>query len=116
MTDAISRVRAAHARVLLANAYRDNGDLGASHHVLSGFDLTPDTQIALLAIRDALAETAATPVEAGADVAEGWRLVPVEPTEDLLKAGCAIPGVSLETGRRMWSQMLAAAPTPPVTK
>jgi len=41
-------------------------------------------------------------------------VVPVEPTEAMLKAGCAIPGVSLETGRKMWRAMLAASPVVPV--
>lgn len=38
------------------------------------------------------------------------KVVPVEPTEAMLRSGCAIPGVSLQTGRRMWSAMLAASP------
>lgn len=42
-------------RDLLAQAYQDNGDLGAAGYIRSGHDLTPDTQIALLAIKDALA-------------------------------------------------------------
>lgn len=37
-------------------------------------------------------------------------LVPREPTEEMLISGCAIPGVSLETGRRMYRAMLAASP------
>jgi len=45
---------------------------------------------------------------------EAWRTVPVEPTEAMLKAGCAIPGVCLETGRKMWRAMLAASPVVPV--
>lgn len=45
--------------------------------------------------------------------AAGMVLVPREPTEAMLINGCAIPGVSLDTGRRMYRAMLdAAAPLP----
>lgn len=42
----------------------------------------------------------------------GYVLVPLEADDDMLKAGCSIPGVSLETGRRMWRAMLARTPSP----
>ena len=32
-----------------------------------------------------------------------------EPTEAMLIKGCCIPGVSLETGKRMWQAMIDAA-------
>ncbi|WP_341209838.1 hypothetical protein [uncultured Sphingomonas sp.] len=42
-------------RTILAKAYRDNGDIGAANYIEAGHDLQPDTQVHLLAIRDALA-------------------------------------------------------------
>jgi len=56
-------------RKLLAKAYRDNGDLGAADYIEAGRDLTPDTQIALLAIRDALAAQPPQPQREGIP---GW--------------------------------------------
>ena len=44
------------ARALLAETYRDNGDLGSANYVAAGHDITPDTQIALLAIVTAIEE------------------------------------------------------------
>jgi hypothetical protein len=43
-------------RQLLAQAYLDNGDYGSAATIRSGHDLTPNTQIALLAIKNALAQ------------------------------------------------------------
>lgn len=40
----------------------------------------------------------------------GYKMVPVEPTEEVLISACAIPGVSLETGKRMYAAFTAAAP------
>ncbi len=62
----------------------------------------------LARLRAALTDATAVSVPGKA---EGYVLVLKEPTEAMLIAGCAIPGVSLETGRRMYRAMLAAAPT-----
>lgn len=43
-------------------------------------------------------------------VPDGWKLVPIEPTEDMLKAGCRF--ASEHNAKGSWSQMLAAAPKP----
>ena len=43
------------------------------------------------------------------DGVPGMVLVPREPTKAMLIDGCAIPGVSLETGKRMWRAMLSAS-------
>lgn len=59
---------ASKARAILAKAYRDNGDLGAANYVEAGLDLTPDTQVHLLAIIDALANRP-QPVEVPDDLA-----------------------------------------------
>ena len=57
-----------------------------------------------------------------ANRAQGWRLVPVEPTEEMLRAGAGVwlGGIVymmdeawLERMRQTWSPMLSAAPTPP---
>lgn len=57
---------------------------------------------------------------AGVAVPEGWKLVSIEPTEEMIQAGIETP--CIETGddiaderedyRRMYSAMLAAAPYP----
>lgn len=41
---------------------------------------------------------------------DGWKLVPVEPTEDMVKAGCRF--ASEHNAKGSWSKMLAAAPKP----
>ncbi|WP_447867980.1 hypothetical protein [Rahnella bonaserana] len=41
---------------------------------------------------------------------DGWKLVPIEPTEDMLNAGCRF--ASEHNTKGSWSQMLAAAPKP----
>ena len=55
-----------------------------------------------------------------AEVPQGWKLVPVEPTEKMISEGCCAQ--TLKDGHRYigecaaktaWSFMLAAAPTPP---
>lgn len=61
MADQIPDSAKSEARELLAKAYADNGDLGAARYIRGGFDLYPDTRIALLAICDALATRAAPP-------------------------------------------------------
>jgi len=66
-------------RAILAKAYRDNGDIGAANYIEAGHDLLPDTQVHLLAIRDALALSTtpsqgldAATVERCAQVAENY--------------------------------------------
>ncbi len=54
MSEDFPRKLDAKARQLLAKAYRDNGDIGSANYVEAGHDVTPDTQIALLAILDAI--------------------------------------------------------------
>lgn len=67
---------------------------------------------AVLRIRSALAEQPAPVAEAGAAVPAGWRLVPEEPTEAMVKAAYAMPN---KWGARVdaYRAMLAAAPPPP---
>ncbi|NSX18127.1 hypothetical protein HTY52_28905, partial [Cupriavidus taiwanensis] len=54
-------------------------------------------------------------------VPEGYALVPVEPTPEMVKAGANSGGLGMEFHEWMgrvviaWSAMLAAAPTPPAT-
>jgi len=57
----------------------------------------------------------ASPPAPAVAVPEGWKLVPVEPTEAMLDRG----GEAVENGYfgdRVWSDMLAAAPEPPATR
>lgn len=61
VADQIPDSAKSEARELLAKAYADNGDLDAARYIRGGFDLYPDTRIALLAICDALATRAAPP-------------------------------------------------------
>jgi hypothetical protein len=61
VADQIPDSTKSEARELLAKAYADTGDLGAARYIRGGFDLYPDTRIALLAICDALSTRAAPP-------------------------------------------------------
>lgn len=45
-------------------------------------------------------------------IPEGWKLVPVEPTEEMFGARYSIP-MDEKTPQAEWEAMLAAAPTPP---
>jgi len=44
-------------------------------------------------------------------IPEGWKLVPVEPTEEMIEKGAA--GVFSIFSKETWERMLEAAPTPP---
>jgi hypothetical protein len=46
-------------------------------------------------------------------VPEGWRLVPVEPTEAMVDAGNDGAAPYMVNARDLWAQMIQAAPTPP---
>jgi hypothetical protein len=89
------------ARELLAAAYRDNGDFGAAYCIAAGGDLLPDTQIALLAIREALSRPAG----------DGWR----GQIEDGLKAFCAsTPDFDMSSAmRRSAADFILGQPWPP---
>lgn len=72
--------------------------------------------------RDALdAYRSTRPPEPMAGAVEGWKLVPVEPTEEMLKAGGrAMSGTSpswyLNNPGNVWPAMLSAAPAPPIAQ
>ena len=46
---------------------------------------------------------------------EGWQLVPVEPTENMIGHGCGASVMVVSEVIKAWAAMLAAAPTPPRT-
>ena len=48
-----------------------------------------------------------------AGVPEGWKLVPVEPTPEMMKAGCAVPLNKAARHNSCYRAMLAAAPAQP---
>lgn len=54
------------------------------------------------------------------DVPEGWRLVPVEPTPEMIAAHLVVPednpGYFEERVRDNWQALLAASPPPPETR
>lgn len=52
-------------------------------------------------------------IEIPASVPEGWKLVPVEPTDDMLYDIQEYSHILPPRGRRIWAHMLAAAPQPP---
>lgn len=54
--------------------------------------------------------------DAGNIVPAGWRLVPVEPTRDMLTTWIKAPVVSNTTTPGLYRSMLAAAPQPPTTE
>ena len=47
---------------------------------------------------------------------EGWQLVPVEPTENMIGHGCGASVMVVSEVIKAWSAMLAAAPSPGSTK
>lgn len=65
---------------------------------------------ALVALRAALEQP---DIEIPASVPEGWKLVPVEPTDDMLYDIQEYSHILPPRGRRIWAHMLAAAPQPP---
>lgn len=48
-------------------------------------------------------------------IPEGWKLVPIEPTENQLFRGChsTFPNTNLSDLRAIYSMMLRTAPEPP---
>jgi len=57
---------------------------------------------------------AAHPVADVVVAPEGWKLVPIEPTEEMIRAGNAAIPNQLEPAMHAWDSMLAAASQPPV--
>lgn len=47
---------------------------------------------------------------------EGWQLVPVEPTENMIGHGCGASVMVVSEVAKAWEAMLAAAPSPDGTK
>ena len=54
--------------------------------------------------------------DAGNMVLAGWKLVPVEPTNDMLYDIQEYSHILPPRGKRIWAHMLAAAPKPPTTE
>ena len=50
------------------------------------------------------------------EVPEGWQLVPVEPTENMIGHGCGASVMVVSEVIRAWAAMLAAAKSPDSTK
>lgn len=50
------------------------------------------------------------------EVPEGWQLVPVEPTENMIGHGCGASVMVVSEVIKAWAAMLAAAPSPGGTK
>ena len=50
------------------------------------------------------------------EVPEGWQLVPVEPTENMIGHGCGASVMVVSEVIKAWAAMLAAAPSPDTTK
>lgn len=80
------------------------GKGGRDHDTEAG-----DAQRVSCAIDDEIRRLAASHVQAGA-VPDGWRLVPVEPTTEMLTAGSHAVELHSHSPRGTWSAMLAAAP------
>ena len=53
-----------------------------------------------------------TPQAPSAQVPEGWKLVPVEPTEEMLTAGAGAVDINSHSPLATYAAMLSAAPTP----
>lgn len=61
--------------------------------------------------RDLLAGHAPAPA-----LPEGWQLVPVEPTENMIGHGCGASVMVVSEVIKAWSAMIAAAPSPDSAK
>ena len=48
-------------------------------------------------------------------VPEGWALVPVEPTEDMITEALDLGAIDEDDVVRVWNECIAAAPQPPTT-
>ena len=78
--------------------------------------LKPLIEKSIDSIRAALDQPQNHVTDAGNMVPEGWKLVPVEPTEDMLYDIQEFSHILPPRGKRIWAHMLAAAPKPPTTK
>ena len=112
VTDAIERLRG-QLKVSDAYAADANKDQLASVWQLQNANL----QFILRDLERALAHPPAAEREApgGVVVPEGWKLVPVEPTDDIWAAFDYYNGdkrTGYDTWREAWAEMLAAAPPP----
>ena len=104
-------------RQLLAQAYLDNGDYGSAATIRSGHDLAPDTQIALLAIKDALALAATptpptpTPQKTCSDC--GGYGEYFGHSRDCTEDNCALAGGVDDCDGQIFTCLFCEAPTPP---
>ena len=78
-----------------------------SHHGVSFDVLTCSVPLALAPEVRYVRADAITPVQ------EGWKLVPVEPTEGMLEGAITSTWENVMTN--IWRQMIAASPLPPTT-
>lgn len=63
--------------------------------------------------RDVMRDLTAThPAQPSVAVPEGWKLVPIEPTDDMRKKAGLSRGADFYTISKVWHAMLAAAPSP----
>ena len=68
------------------------------------------------ALRSALDQPQNHVPDAGNMVPAGWKLVPVDPTDDMLYDIQEFSHILPPRGKRIWAHMLAAAPQPPVVE
>lgn len=67
-------------------------------------------------IREALEQPQNHVSDAGNMVPAGWKLVPIEPTDDMLYDIQEFSHILPPRGKRIWAHMLDAAPQPPTTE
>lgn len=72
--------------------------------------------VAIQATIDALRAALDQPQVNSPEIPEGWRLVPVEPTDDMLYDIQEYSHILPPRGKRIWAHMLAAAPQPPAVE
>ena len=87
----------------------------ASIEILNAGKWTQVTALAA-ALRAALEQPKNHVPDAGNMVTAGWKLVPIEPTDDMLYDIQEFSHILPPRGKRIWAHMLAAAPQPPTTK
>lgn len=75
-----------------------------------------DPYRAAVALRAALEQTQDHVPDARNMVPAGWKLVPIEPTYDMLYDIQEFSHILPPRGKRIWAHMLAAAPQPPTTE
>ena len=108
MTDTITLPRS-----VVEQALEALDEIAWSNNTRRQSDRADDARIVL---RAALEQPQDHPEQHLDMVPEGWKLVPVEPTDDMLYDIQEYSHILPPRGKRIWAHMLNAAPQPPVVE